>query len=60
MNTTSLPDSVNTLLRSRGLKLVLLGLQLGFLAIKYLSADWEKQHIQGAEEKKKLLTLEQK
>jgi hypothetical protein len=57
MNTTSILDTATDIIKSREFKIVLIGLQLGFLALHYLSAEREKGNTSSKGAKRKLLTL---
>lgn len=58
MNVTSLLDTASAVVKSKEFKIVLIGLQLGFLALRYLSAEKDKQDSARVPNDKKPLLLE--
>ncbi len=59
MNVTSLVDTATAVVKSREFKIVLIGLQLGFLALHYLSVKKEKQEFDRIRNMNKPLLIEQ-
>ncbi len=59
MNVTSLLDTASAVVKSKEFKIVLIGLQLGFLALHYLSTEKDKQDLARVPNDKEPLLLEQ-
>lgn len=59
MNVTSFLDTATAVVKSREFKIVLIGLQLGFLVFHYLSAEKEKKEWARIRNMNKPLLLEQ-
>jgi hypothetical protein len=56
MKTSSIFGLASAVVRSRKFKIVLVGLQLGFLVVKYLTGENEEKESENPKKDKKLLT----